>query len=96
MLCSESRNVSDIEEVLLKFKSQFIVVTQKHEESIELICDDDQYEIARQWMTQCMKEFLSQEFQSHDYVKKGKDSEQVTTYHENNLSADQQRHMPLN
>ena len=32
MLCSENRNVNDIEEVLLKFKSQFDIVTQKHEE----------------------------------------------------------------
>ena len=32
MLCSETRNVSDIEEVLLKFKSQLNIVTQKHEE----------------------------------------------------------------
>ena len=70
MLCSENRNVSDIEEVLLKFKSQFDFVTQKHEELIALICDDEQYEIEEQWMTHCLEEFLKQEFQTQDYLKK--------------------------
>ena len=36
MLCTENRNVSDIE-VLLKFKSHLDIVTQKHEELIALI-----------------------------------------------------------
>ena len=60
MLCSENRNVSDIEEVLLKFKSQFDIVTQKHEESIALICDDEQCETEERWMTHCLEEFLKQ------------------------------------
>ena len=77
MLCSENRNVSDIEEVLLKFKSQFDIVNQKHEELIALIFDDEQYEIEEQWMTHCLEEFLKQEFQTQDYLKNRKDSEQV-------------------
>ena len=89
MLCSENRNVSDIEEVLLKFKSQFDIVTQKHEELIALICDDEQYEIEEQWMTHCLEEFLKQEFQTQDYLKKMKDSEQVTADHENDHSTEQ-------
>ena len=89
MLCSENRNVSDIEEVLLKFKSQFDIVTQKHEELIASICDDEQYEIEKQWMTHCLEEFLKQEFQTQDYLKKRKDSEQVTTDHENDHSTEQ-------
>ena len=34
MLCTENGNVNDIKEVLLKFKSQFVVVTQRHGELI--------------------------------------------------------------
>ena len=89
MLPSENRNVSDIEEVLLKFKSQFDIVTQKHEELITLICDDEQYETEEQWMTHCLEEFLKQEFQAQDYLKKRKDSEQVTTDHKNDHSTEQ-------
>ena len=83
MLCSENRNASDIEKVLLKFKSQFDVVTQKQAELIALICDDEQYETEEQWMTHCLEEFLKQEFQTQDYSKKRKDSEQVTIDHKN-------------
>ena len=40
-------------------------------------------------MTHCLEEFLTQEFQIQDYLKKRKDSEQVTTDHENNHSTNQ-------
>ena len=89
MLCSENRNVSDIEEALLKFKSQFDIVTQKHEELIALICYDGQCETEEQYMTHCLEEFLKQEFLTLDYLKKRKDSEQVTTDHENDHSTEQ-------
>ena len=89
MLCSENRSVSDIEEVLLKFKSQFDIVTQKHEALIALICDDEQYETEEQWMTHCLEEFLKQEFQTQDYLKKRKDSGKVTADHENDHSTEQ-------
>ena len=49
--------------MLLKFKAQFNVVTQKHEELIALIFDDDQYETEEQGMTHCFQEFLKREFQ---------------------------------
>ena len=89
VLCSENRNVSDVEEVLLKFKSQFDIVTQDHEELIALICDGEQYETEEQWMTHCLEEFLKQEFQTQDYLKKRRDSEQVTTDHKNDHSTEQ-------
>ena len=88
MLCSENRDISDIEEVLLVFKSQFDIVTQKHEELIALIYDDEQYEIEEQWMTHCLEEFLEQEFQTLDYLDKRKDSEQVTSDHKNDHSTE--------
>ena len=40
-------------------------------------------------MTHCLEEFLKQEFQAQDYLKKMKDSEQVTTDHENDHSTEQ-------
>ena len=75
--------------MLLKFKSQFDIVTQKYEELIALICDDEQYEKEKQWMTHCLEEFLRQEFQTQDYLKKRKDSEKVTTDRENDHSTEQ-------
>ena len=64
-------------------------MTQKHEELIALVCDYEQYETEEQWMTHCLEEFLKQEFQTQDYLKKRKDSEQVTTDHENVLNTEQ-------
>ena len=89
MLCSENRNVSDIEEVLLKFKSQFDVVTQKHEDLIALICDDEQHETEKQWMTHCLEEFLKQEFQTQHQLKNRNGSGQVTTDHNSDHSTEQ-------
>ena len=40
-------------------------------------------------MTHCLEEFLKQEFQTQDYLKKRKDSEQVTTDHKNYHSTEQ-------
>ena len=40
-------------------------------------------------MTHCLEEFLKQEFQTQDYLKKMKDSEQVTADHENDHSTEQ-------
>ena len=40
-------------------------------------------------MTHCLEEFLKQEFQTQDYLKKRKDSEQVTIDHENDQSTEQ-------
>ena len=62
MLCTENSNADDIEEVLLKFKSQFTVVTQRH----ALISDGEQYETEEQWMTHCLEDVLKQEFQIQD------------------------------
>ena len=39
-------------------------------------------------MTHCLKGFLKQEFQIQDYLQKRKDSEHVTTDHENDQSAE--------
>ena len=40
-------------------------------------------------MTHCLEEFLKREFQTQDYLKKRKDSEQVTTDRENDHSTEQ-------
>ena len=37
-------------------------------------------------MTDCLEDFLKQQFQIQDYLKKSKDTEQITTDHENGHS----------
>ena len=61
---------------------------KRHEELIAVISDNDQHETEEQWMTHCFEEFLKQEFQIQDYLKKRKDLEQITN-HENDHSTKQ-------